>query len=261
MRKRKGFTLIELLVVIAVIALLLAILMPALQKAKYQTKRVVCMSNVRQQSVIFFTYSQDNDDKFPPHTERIALRVKDTFDATELNIWSAFYDSYVTDSKILICPITRIMGVHYANTDFVPNMNGAGRTFGGWDSKVAGTDTPSSVISVAYNWYANFTPSLPGGPEWPVTFYNGETPWPKNMTECSPNRTLISHNVMANAWGLYDNSHGGTGIQVADLKIDSSEEIDNPIGLADGHVIYRLKSKTLLRASYIGDRGLAELFY
>ena len=261
MRKKKGFTLIELLVVVAVIALLLAILMPVLQKAKYQANRIVCMSNVKQQLLIFLTYAQENNDKFPPHTERVAYRVKDTFDAAELNIWSAFYDSYMTNSKILICPITRIMGGSYDTTDFVPNMNAAGRTFGGWDSKVAGTNTPASVISVAYNWYANFTPSLPGQPEWPVTFYNGEIPWPKNMMQCSANRTLISHNIMANAWGLYDNSHGGTEGQVANLKIDSSEQIDNPIGLADGHVIYRLKSKTLLRASYIGDRGLAELYY
>ncbi|MBN2271486.1 MAG: type II secretion system protein [Sedimentisphaerales bacterium] len=260
MRERKGFTLIELLVVIAVIALLMAILLPALQKAKYQAMRVVCMSNVRQQLMIFFTYAQDNDGKFPPHMERVPMRVKDTFDPNELNIWSAFRKSYMTNSQILICPITRIIGAHYANTDFVPNMDARGRTFGGWDSKVAGTNTPSSVISVAYNWYANFTPSE-WEPVWPVTFHNGERPWPKNTVECSSDRTLISHNIMANEWGLYDNSHGGTGTQQQSLKIDSSKQIDNPIGLADGHAIYRLKSKTLLRASYVGDRGLAELYY
>ena len=260
MRKRDGFTLIELLVAIAVIALLMAILIPALNKARYQARRIVCMNNIKQQSLVFFTYAQDNNDRFPPHTERIALRVKDTFDPNELNIWSAFYNSYMTNSQILICPITRVMRGHYASTDFVPNMDRRGRTFGGWDSKVAGTDTPASVISVAYNWYANFTPSE-WGPVWPVTFHNGETPWPKNMDECSSNRTLISHNIMTNEWGLYDNSHGGTEGQVANLKIDSSEEIDNPIGLADGHVIFRLKSKTLVRASYKGDRGFTELFY
>jgi len=42
-------------------------------------------------STYVFTYAHDNDGKFPPHTERVALRVKDTFDVTELNIWSAFY--------------------------------------------------------------------------------------------------------------------------------------------------------------------------
>jgi len=84
MRKGKGFTLIELLVVISVIALLMAILLPALQKAKYQAKRIVCMSNVRQQLMTFFTYSEDNDGKFPPHTERVALRVKDTYISAEV---------------------------------------------------------------------------------------------------------------------------------------------------------------------------------
>jgi len=48
MGKRKGFTLIELLVVIAIIAVLMAILMPALNRVKEQGKRVVCMSNLKQ---------------------------------------------------------------------------------------------------------------------------------------------------------------------------------------------------------------------
>ena len=49
---KKAFTLIELLVVIAVIALLLSIIMPALQKAKYLAKRIQCLSNIKAQIVI-----------------------------------------------------------------------------------------------------------------------------------------------------------------------------------------------------------------
>jgi len=64
MDKRKGFTLIELLVVIAIIALLMAILMPALNKANKQAKMVVCQSNLRHWGAVFAMYTGDNDDYF-----------------------------------------------------------------------------------------------------------------------------------------------------------------------------------------------------
>lgn len=65
MKKRKGFTLIELLVVIAIIAILLAILMPALQRIKEQAKEIVCRSNLRQYGIAQTLYLDDNDDRYP----------------------------------------------------------------------------------------------------------------------------------------------------------------------------------------------------
>jgi prepilin-type N-terminal cleavage/methylation domain-containing protein len=63
MTRHKAFTLIELLVVIAIIALLMAILLPMLAKAREQGKRIVCMSNLRQLTFAWTAYAQMNSEK------------------------------------------------------------------------------------------------------------------------------------------------------------------------------------------------------
>jgi prepilin-type N-terminal cleavage/methylation domain-containing protein/prepilin-type processing-associated H-X9-DG protein len=65
MRARRGFTLIELLVVVAIIALLISILLPTLSRARRQTKRVKCQSNLRTIGHSLEFYLQDYGDAFP----------------------------------------------------------------------------------------------------------------------------------------------------------------------------------------------------
>lgn len=98
-RPLTGFTLIELLVVIAVIALLTAILMPALTQARKQTKAVVCQSSLNQWGLIFSMYLNNNDGYF--FEGSLPASVDDPTRGRWMNALRSYYSN---EPKIRCCP-------------------------------------------------------------------------------------------------------------------------------------------------------------
>jgi len=139
MRKRTstGFTLIELLVVIAIIAILSAILLPAIQRARERGRQALCLSNLRQISAALGLYINAYDEYYPDY----GLWGND--------LWYTRVEHYHGNNEILRCPTAKQQEYSRHGLAYGYNYAGVGNYPSGIIVRQSRIKDPSNTIVVA----------------------------------------------------------------------------------------------------------------
>jgi prepilin-type N-terminal cleavage/methylation domain-containing protein/prepilin-type processing-associated H-X9-DG protein len=170
---RRAFTLVELLVVIAIIALLAALLLPALARAKVAGKKIQCINNEKQMAAVWLMYASDNNDwlvangeNYPPSTS-LKFWVQGAFYYPQDNTNTAYltdpkyalFAHYLPTTKLYFCPTDQstltIKGKTYQRLRSYA-LNAYLGWVGDWDSRL-------SAQHRVFKKHSELAPRMPGG--------------------------------------------------------------------------------------------------
>jgi prepilin-type N-terminal cleavage/methylation domain-containing protein/prepilin-type processing-associated H-X9-DG protein len=219
MKSTRAFTLVELLVVIAIITILAALLLPALSKAKAQTRRTACLNNLKQINLAFQLYAGENGDVLPAAPNTVA------YTAFVTNHFAIFYKGLVKgyvglqgasspEDKIFACP---------ADTFYFDGVYEAGSYHG---------SSNIDFSSYAYNGLGgttNVPPALPDQAKVPGLFGR------KFVSVNDPAKTVLADEFSA----FWPFSWHETRLPVPGQGgINGIDNAKSVVSFVDGHVSY-----------------------
>jgi prepilin-type N-terminal cleavage/methylation domain-containing protein/prepilin-type processing-associated H-X9-DG protein len=222
-QKKHGFTLIELLVVIAIIAILAAMLLPALARAKERAKRAQCTSNEHQLSLATIMYANENQDRLPDCNNSAGLG---------LGVWVWDMSAYVITNlnqnigrqDMFYCP-----NEYYLYNSATPDA---------WQAFTTSATAPQPYIVTGYIWlFPNSRADAALTSFSTVT----KTTTPRPGFSVSTTEVIADATIFLNGLGgrTYMNLAAAGGSKVGSAHMQGSTPAGGNIMFLDGHVEWR----------------------
>lgn len=242
--RNSGLTLVELLVVVGILAILAALLLPVLGRAREAARRGACVANLKQMGIALKAYAGESaTGKYPPLAAYFDEEVECNdpvlppvgFMDRAVYFWNpdAMYPDYISDFSIIVCPSDVTVSVDDLKNPSTDKVDVMFKCFGprGWN-----------MLNISYAYMGHLYDKLDDRPQFvfPLDAFRDAT---ELICDSAPRESVIGGQLAAALITLLD-AESETKVAVADSDFDLAifdELIEAPIGNGTSTTLYRLR--------------------